>query len=107
MGLFTSPGTSPVNAVQSTNDNRRQPGASNAASNTTPATGQPPRLLDRLADALHQRHSIPALIHDYVDWARRYIFYHNRQHPDQLGMAEVTAFLQAREPACHAPFRRR
>ena len=29
----------------------------------------------------------------YVDWARRYIFFHNKRHPKEMGPAEVQAFL--------------
>ena len=30
---------------------------------------------------------------DYVDWIRRFIFFHNKQHPLELGGAEIEAFL--------------
>ena len=29
----------------------------------------------------------------YVNWIKRYIFFHNVRHPDQMGAAEVEAFL--------------
>jgi len=29
----------------------------------------------------------------YVDWARRFILFHNTRHPNDMGAAEVNAFL--------------
>ncbi len=29
----------------------------------------------------------------YVDWSRRYILFHNKRHPQEMGAEEVTAFL--------------
>lgn len=29
----------------------------------------------------------------YIDWARRYILFHNKRHPQDMGAAEVQAFL--------------
>jgi integron integrase len=52
-----------------------------------------PRLLDRLADALRTRGYVGVLRQAYVEWARRYIRYHNLRHPQDLGAAEVAAFL--------------
>jgi hypothetical protein len=50
-------------------------------------------LLDRLADALRTRGYVAALRQAYVDWARRYIHFHQSRHPQDLGAAEVAAFL--------------
>lgn len=29
----------------------------------------------------------------YVDWARRYILFHDKRHPEEMGPVELTAFL--------------
>ncbi len=58
-----------------------------------PSHPSSPRLLDRLADALHVRHYAPGLIRAYVDWVRRFIFFHHKRHPAELGAVEVAAFL--------------
>jgi len=29
----------------------------------------------------------------YVDWVKRYIFFHNKRHPKDLGAPEIAAFL--------------
>ncbi|MBI1914578.1 MAG: phage integrase N-terminal SAM-like domain-containing protein [Planctomycetes bacterium] len=59
----------------------------------SPTSPQSPRLRDRLADALRSRGYVAALRQAYVDWARRYIFFHQVRHPQEMGAAEVAAFL--------------
>src|SRR5262249_25446528 len=51
------------------------------------------RLLDRLAAALHQRRFTPAVVRNYVSWVRRYVVFHHVHHPGEMGIPEVTAFL--------------
>ena len=65
---------------------------SSSTSAPSPPT-RPPRLLDRLADALRSRGYVPPLRDAYVDWAHRYIFFHQLRHPQDLGPAEAVAFL--------------
>ena len=57
------------------------------------ASGQPPRLLDRLRAEVRVRHYSLRTEQAYVDWARRYIRFHGLRHPQELGAAEVAAFL--------------
>jgi hypothetical protein len=52
-----------------------------------------PKLLDRLGHALRVRHYSPRTEHAYRYWVRRYILFHGKRHPDQLGAAEIEAFL--------------
>lgn len=54
-----------------------------------------PRLLDRVRDALLMRHYSPRTVEAYVAWVRRFILFHGRRHPAEMGGAEVTAFLSA------------
>ncbi len=53
----------------------------------------PPRLLDRLREALRVRHYAIRTEQAYVDWARRYILFNGKRHPAELGADEVAAFL--------------
>jgi integron integrase len=53
----------------------------------------PPRLLQRLRDAIRLRHYSIRTEAAYVDWARRFIRFHGRRHPAELGPGEVAAFL--------------
>jgi hypothetical protein len=59
-------------------------------------TGAPkPRLLDRLRAAIRARHYSRRTEKAYVAWIRRYIFFHDKRHPADMGAAEVTRFLSA------------
>lgn len=53
----------------------------------------PPRLLDRVRQALRRKHYALRTEEAYVAWIRRYILFHNKRHPQDLGMPEVNAFL--------------
>ncbi len=53
----------------------------------------PRRLLDRLRDEIRSRHYSIRTEDAYVDWARRYIHFHGRRHPQDMGAPEVSAFL--------------
>ncbi len=52
-----------------------------------------PRLLDRLRTAIRLRHFSRKTEEAYVGWARRFILFHRKRHPSEMGEAEVTAFL--------------
>ena len=54
-----------------------------------------PRLLDRVRSAARLRHYSRRTEAAYVAWIRRYIFFHGKRHPTQLGAAEVTRFLSS------------
>lgn len=56
----------------------------------TPAS---PRLLDALKEAIRTRHYSLRTERAYVLWARRYISFHHRRHPRELGARHVTEFL--------------
>jgi len=53
----------------------------------------PPKLLDRLRIHLRTRHYSIRTEEAYVDWARRFILFHDKRHPQDMGAAEVQAFL--------------
>jgi integron integrase len=58
-----------------------------------PVQPQSPKLLQRMRDALRlERYSLRTE-EAYVDWARRYIIFHGKRHPKDLGGKEVAAFL--------------
>jgi integron integrase len=54
---------------------------------------QPPRLMDRLRAEIRLRHYSIRTEETYVDWARRFILFHGKRHPKDMGADEVTAFL--------------
>jgi integron integrase len=56
-------------------------------------TGGQPRLLDRVREAIRARHYSLRTEEAYVAWARRFILFHNKRHPSEMGEREINAFL--------------
>lgn len=54
---------------------------------------RPRKLLDQVRDAIRLKHYSYRTEQSYVGWIRRYILFHSRQHPKDMGGAEVEAFL--------------
>jgi integron integrase len=54
---------------------------------------KPPRLLERVRDAIRRKHYSYRTEQTYLHWIRRYIWFSDRKHPLEMGAAEVTAFL--------------
>jgi len=53
----------------------------------------PPRLLDRVREAIRVRHLSRNTERAYVRWVKRFIVFHGRRHPAELAEADVTRFL--------------
>jgi len=53
----------------------------------------PIRLLDRVAIAAKARHLSRNTQKAYVRWVRRFVLYHRKRHPSEMGVPEVNAFL--------------
>jgi len=51
------------------------------------------KLLDQLSDALRIKHYSYRTEETYLDWVRRFILFHNKQHPQTMGETEIRAFL--------------
>jgi integron integrase len=62
---------------------------------TSPAEAPKPRLLDRVRNALRTRHYSRRTEEAYVAWIRRYILFHGKRHPMEMGAPEMTRFLSA------------
>jgi integron integrase len=54
---------------------------------------KPKKLLDLVRDALRVKHYAYRTEESYVQWIRRYILFHNKRHPKDMGEVEVEAFL--------------
>jgi integron integrase len=54
---------------------------------------RPRKLLDQVRDVIRLKHYSYRTEQSYVGWIRRYILFHSRQHPKDMGGAEVEAFL--------------
>jgi site-specific recombinase XerD len=64
-----------------------------AVRETGPADAPKPRLLDRVRNAIRARHYSRRTEKAYVAWIRRYIFFHGKRHPAEMGAPELTRFL--------------
>ena len=65
-----------------------------ASPNVAPfADGPPRKLLDRVRDAIRTRHYSRRTEEAYVHWIRRYILFHGKRHPSEMGVAEISRFL--------------
>jgi hypothetical protein len=58
-----------------------------------PACPTPPRLLDRVRDIIRRKHYSIRTEQAYVRWIRRFILFHGKRHPTDMGAPEVEAFL--------------
>jgi integron integrase len=54
---------------------------------------RPPRLLDRVRTALRTNHYSIRTEEAYVSWIKRFIFFHNKRHPMEMGEPEINGFL--------------
>ena len=55
--------------------------------------GQKPKLLDQLRNEIKRRNYSIRTERAYADWVKRFIFYHNKRHPKDMGAPEVQQFL--------------
>lgn len=64
--------------------------------NATPsAVAQQPRLLDQVRAAIRTRHYSLRTEQAYCHWIKRYILFHGKRHPLDMGAPEIEAFLSA------------
>jgi len=52
-----------------------------------------PRLLDQVRSAIRVRQYSRRTEKSYVSWVKRFILYHNKRHPRDMGPKEINAFL--------------
>lgn len=53
----------------------------------------PPKLLDQVRETLRLKHYAYRTEQSYLDWITRYILFHDKRHPRDMGMPEIRAFL--------------
>jgi integron integrase len=54
-----------------------------------------PKLLDQVRDAIRTRHYSYRTEEAYVGWIKRFILFHGKRHPAEMGKAEIEQFLTA------------
>lgn len=52
-----------------------------------------PRLMDQVRQCLRVHHYSLRTEQAYIQWIRRYIFFHNKRHPRDMGANEIASFL--------------
>jgi len=52
-----------------------------------------PKLLDQLRHTMRLKHYSLKTEKSYVNWVRRFIFFHNKRYPKEMGTKEVRTFL--------------
>jgi integron integrase len=62
---------------------------------STPPTAPNPKLLDQVRQAIRTRQYSDRTEKAYVHWIKRFIFFHNKRHPAEMGEAEIGRFLSA------------
>lgn len=55
----------------------------------------PPKLLVQVRHAIRVRHYSPRTEKAYVGWIRRFILFHEKRHPKELGEREITEFISS------------
>jgi integron integrase len=66
------------------------------------ASGSPkPKLLDQVRQAIRTRHYSDRTEKSYVHWIKRFIFFHNKRHPAEMGEAEIGRFLSSLATESH------
>src|SRR5438552_10247628 len=59
----------------------------------TAVTNRPKKLLDQMADRMRIQHLSLKTERSYIEWVRRFILFHNKRHPKEMGGSEVAEFL--------------
>ena len=54
---------------------------------------QPKKLLDQVRHIIRLKHYSMSTEKSYVSWIRRFILFHDKRHPKEMGVAEIEAFL--------------
>jgi len=54
---------------------------------------RPPKLLDQVREAIRVKHYSIRTEEAYVNWIKRYILFHNKRHPREMGVSEIETFL--------------
>jgi site-specific recombinase XerD len=60
---------------------------------STGQTSPPPKLLDSLRALCRLKHYSLRTEETYCHWVQRFILFHNKRHPLDMGQSEISAFL--------------
>ena len=54
---------------------------------------KPPKLLDQVRESIRLKHYSYRTEQAYVQWVKRFILFHNKKHPKDMGGEEISEFL--------------
>jgi len=54
---------------------------------------QKKKLLDQVREQIRVKHYSMQTEKSYIGWIKRYIFFHNKKHPIEMGKEEIEGFL--------------
>ena len=57
------------------------------------SASKPKKLLDRVREIMRLKHYSIRTEEAYIDWMVRFIRFHNKRHPKDMGPSEIEAFL--------------
>ncbi len=66
-----------------------------------PSSPVKPRLLDQVRLAIRTRHYSVKTEEAYIGWIKRFIFFHNKRHPAEMGEKEIALFLSSLASESH------
>ena len=52
-----------------------------------------PKLLERVKNAIRTKHYSRKTENSYCSWIKRYILYHNKKHPKDMGEVQIRQFI--------------
>ena len=62
-------------------------------SHGTPSQHQPPKLLEQVRTTIRTRHYSLRTEETYLSWIKRFILFHGKRHPREMGGREIQEFL--------------
>lgn len=71
----------------------QRPIAEYSSTSGNSANTRKPRLLDQMHQSMQSRHYSPRTERSYCNWVKRFIYYHNIRHPQEMSEPEINAFL--------------
>ena len=60
-----------------------------------------PRLLEQVRNRLRYRHYAHSTERSYLQWVKRYILFHNKRHPKDMGVEEISTYLNYLATKCN------
>lgn len=85
--------TAPTVALIEQNGGSQSAHLARAVCGREPTRLEKPKLLELVHEAIQARHYSPRTEKTYVSWVRRFILFHDKRHPGEMGEAEINAFL--------------